>query len=173
MKISRSLALALAATVLCGTASAQLKLKTDPAPATGVAPKARVPAAASPAPASAATAEAAEKEAAGKLAAAGWLTLLDRQDWGRAWETSAGVFRSTVPLPNWMDGIPKVRAPLGAFVERTPGDSMYKTKLEGRPDGDYVTVAFNTKFDKQEVQELVTTVREADGKWRVTGYQTR
>ena len=170
MKHAPTVALALSAALLSGTAFAQLKLKPEPGAKAGLAPKATAQPAPAPAPVSA---EAAEKQAAGQLAAAGWLTLLDRQDWGRAWDTSAAMFRSTVPLPAWMDGIPKVRAPLGAFVERTPGDSMYKTQLEGRPDGDYVTVAFNTKFDKQDVQELVTTVREADGKWRVTGYQTR
>lgn len=177
MKTSHAFAALLASALLAGPAAAQLKLKTTPpsagngtaaAPAPATAPAA-APAAAAPAPADAA----AEKEAAGKLAAAGWLALLDRQDWGRAWETSAGMFRSTVPLPAWMDGIPKVRAPLGALVERTPADSMYKTQLEGRPDGDYVTVSFSAKFEKQEVEELVTTVREPDGKWRVTGYQTR
>ena len=55
----------------------------------------------------------AEKEAAAKLAAGGWLILLDRGDWGRAWETASGVFRASVPLPAWMDGIPKAREPFG------------------------------------------------------------
>ena len=115
----------------------------------------------------------AEKEAAGKLAAAGWLVLLDRRDWGRAWETSSTVFRGSVPLPMWMDNIPKVREPFGALVERVPSESIYKTTLQGRPDGEYVSVSFATRFDKQEVQEVVTTVREADGRWRVTGYSPR
>lgn len=113
------------------------------------------------------------KADAGVLAASGWLVLLDRRDWGRAWETSSGVFRANVPLGTWMDGIPKVRQPLGNLVERTPTESMYKTTLEGRPDGEYVTVIFDSKFDQKEVQELVTTVRDPDGKWRVTGYSTR
>src|SRR3954466_15210934 len=62
----------------------------------------------------------AEKEADARLAAQGWLTLLDRKDWGRAWETTGAVFRSKVPLGTWMDAIPKAREPFGAFVERTP-----------------------------------------------------
>jgi hypothetical protein len=159
------LATALFATLVATGAAAQLKPKGG----TGlVAPAAPAPAAAAP-QASANP----EKEAAGKLAAAGWLVLLDRRDWGRAWETSAGMFRSTVPLANWMDGIPKVREPMGAFVERTPAESIYKTTLEGRPNGEYVTVVFASKFDKKETEEMVTTVREPDGKWRVTGYQLR
>lgn len=164
MKFSHALAVAACAVLFSATAGAQLKAPRN-------APPAAAPAAA--APASAATAANAEKEAAGKLAAQGWLVLLDRRDWGRSWETSSAVFRNSVPLATWMDGIPKVREALGAFVERTPAESAYKTTLEGRPEGEYVTVIFLSKFDKRELQEVVTTVREPDGKWRVTGYSTR
>lgn len=167
MKSSISLPLALCATLFCAAAGAQLKPPRDAVKPAAPAPAASAPAAVAKNPAHA------EKEAAGKLAAQGWLLLLDRKDWGRAWETSSSVFRQTVPLPTWMDGIPKVRADLGAFAARTPAESAYKTTLAGRPDGEYVTVIFLSKFDKREVQEVVTTVRDIDGKWRVTGYSTR
>lgn len=171
MKLSPSLLLAVAAALFTAPAFAQLK----PPRNAGQPAAAEKPAAApaqTPAPAAAEKANA-EKEAAGKLAAAGWLVLLDRRDWGRAWETSSSVFRGAVPLPAWMDGIPKVREAFGAFIERTPAESAYKTTLEGRPAGDYVTVIFLSKFEKRELQEVVTTVRDTDGKWRVTGYSTR
>jgi hypothetical protein len=169
MKFSPSLLAALAAVLFTATAGAQLK------PPRGTAQPAAAPAATpaqTPAPAAPDKA-AAQKEAAGKLAAAGWLVLLDRRDWGRAWETSSSVFRGSVPLATWMDGIPKVREPLGALVERTPAESAYKTTLAGRPDGEYVTVIFLSKFAKRELQEVVTVVRDTDGKWRATGYSTR
>lgn len=160
---------ALCSALLPAGAWAQLRLpNATPAPATQ--PAGTPPGAA---PAAAAQPEEAEKEAAGKLAAAAWLTLLDRKDWGTAWESSAGMFRTTVPLATWMDAIPKARGSLGALVERTAAESQYRTALEGRPAGDYVTVIFQTKFEQQEVEEIVTTTREADGKWRVTGYSTR
>lgn len=111
-------------------------------------------------------------EAAG-LAAQGWLTLLDRRDWGTAWETAAGMFRGAVPLATWMDGVPKVRADLGPFSDRDPVAADYKTQLPGKPAGDYVTLIFASKFEQREVEEVVTTVLEPDGKWRVTGYSTR
>lgn len=173
MIFSRSLVLALSATLFSATAAAQLKAPRDAKPAAPVRSAAPKSAPAAAAPVTPAKKDESENEAAGKLAAAGWLTLLDRRDWGRAWETSAGMFRTTVPLAAWMDGIPKVREPLGTLVERTPSDSVYKTSLEGRPDGDYVSVIFTTQFDKEQREEIVTTVREADGKWRVTGYSTR
>lgn len=45
--------------------------------------------------------------------------------------------------------------------------------LPGRPAGDYVTVIFLSRFDNKELQEIVTTALEQDGRWRVTGYSTR
>jgi hypothetical protein len=166
MKFASSQLVAFALVLFAGTAGAQLKLPRN-------APGPMVPGAAPAAAPAASAVDNTEKEAAGKLAAGGWLVLLDRRDWGRAWETSSSVFRGMVPLATWMDGIPKVREPFGALVERTPAESVYKTTLEGRPNGEYVTSIFLSKFDKLERQEIVTTVRDTDGKWRVTGYSTR
>jgi hypothetical protein len=168
--------LAALSAALCVAAAAQAQLKP---PASIGAPARTAPAA--PAAPAAAPAQAApgavsnpDAEKAGQLAAHAWLLLLDRRDWGSAWDASSAVFRQTVPLGAWMDGIPKVREPFGAMVEREPGQAVYKRTLAGRPDGDYVTVNFLTKFDKNpQVVETVTTVREPDGRWRVTGYTAR
>ena len=115
-----------------------------------------------------------DKENEGKLAATGWLGLLDRRDWGTAWERSGALFRKNVPLGTWMDNIPNVRAPFGTLQQREVVSAVYKTTMPGHPDGEYVTVSFVSKFDKKaEVRELVTTVRESDGRWRVTGYSAQ
>ena len=174
MNAIHSTLLALTAALATTGAFAQLKPppRAQTAPAAGAAKPAPAAAAAAPAAAEP-NAEAREMASAATLAASGWLLLLDRRDWGRAWESSAGMFRSTVPLSAWMDGIPKARD-LGDFVEREPDEAVYKTTLEGRPNGDYVTIFYSSKFSKKDdVVEIVTTVREPDGKWRVTGYQTR
>ena len=166
---------ALLAAALGLPAAAQLKLPSGTGKPTLAAPAAS-PAAA---PASARTPNAnananAEKEKAGQLAAAGWLTLLDRRDWGTAWETSAATFRNAVPLASWLDGAPKARADFGALQERSPAAVAYKDRLDRMPAGDYVTVVFASKFQQRgDVQETVTTVREPDGRWRVMGYSTR
>jgi len=170
MKTSFPLALLFAACAVAGSAHAQLTPKNVQRPAAAPAP---APAAA-PAPANDGAKQDPEKEAAGRLAASGWLTLLDRKDWGSAWERSASVFRQNVPLATWMDAIPKTREPLGALVDRKPSAAVYKTTLAGRPDGHYVTVIFQSKFEKKEdAQETVTATLEADGKWHVMGYQVR
>lgn len=112
----------------------------------------------------------ADKENAGKLAALGWLNLLDRKDWGTAYDTTSNVFRQAVTLGQWMDSIPKVREPFGVLVRRMPDETVYRTKLPGRPDGHYVSTIFTSNFEKMTVDEVVTTVLDADGRWRVTGY---
>lgn len=175
MKLSHAALACLAAALFASAASAQLKPRAGTGlamPPSPVVPAAKPAADASQPPAGDSAANA-EKEKAGALAAAGWLVLLDRRDWGTAWETSSSVFRSSVPLPAWMEAIPKVREPLGNFVERHQVNAMYKTTLQGRPDGEYVSVIFDSKFSNKQVQEIVTTVRDADGKWRVTGYSPR
>lgn len=132
--------------------------------------QAKPPASAAAAPAPIADPALAQKEADARLAAQGWLLLLDRRDWGRSWETTSNVFRGMVPLGAWMDAVPKVREPLGAFIERAIVESAYKTTLAGQPDGEYVTVIFRSRFEKKEGIEAVTTVLDRDGRWRVTGY---
>jgi hypothetical protein len=168
MKAFHSTVLALLAALTAGAAIAQVKplprTPAAPAPATAK-PVPTVPAEPSP--------QAKEMASAATLAASGWLSLLDRRDWGTAWETSASMFRSTVPLPAWMDGIPKARD-IGNFIEREPAEAVYRNTLEGHPNGDYVTIMYDSKFSgKADLVEIVTTVRDADGNWRVTGYSTR
>lgn len=164
--------LALSALVLAVGAHAQTKppSKAASAPAARSQP-AQAPAAPAPIPG---VKHDEEKENAGKAAATGWLSLLDRRDWGSAWEHSSSVFRKNVPLANWMDGISKVREPFGTLAERQPMEVLYKTTLQGHPDGDYVTVIFASKFEKKpDARELVTTMRDTDGRWRVTGYSVQ
>lgn len=161
--------LATCAALVTTFASAQLK-----APRTTATPSKPAAAQATPAAAAAVPDPArAERATAGQLAAAGWLVLLDRRDWGRAWETTSASFRSQVPLGNWMDGIPKLREDLGAFIERTPSQAVYQTAQEGGADGENVSVIFKTRFEKKVAEEILTLVPEADGKWRIAGYMTR
>lgn len=178
MKSSITGALALSIALLAAGASAQMKLPRSVQPSPAQSAPATAPTAEAP-PAAAQTAPTAtpspngEKETTARLAAGGWLTLLDRGDWGRAWETASSVFRSSVPLPAWVDGIPKAREPFGKMIDRQPVEAVYKTALEGRPAGEYVTVIFETQFENKDVEEVVTTVLEPDGRWRATGYSTR
>lgn len=172
----RPLLLALAMAV-ASTASAQLKApRTSGNAASGQSSPAvsPAPARAEPPPADAPKSDLAMAEESARRTSLGWLMLLDRGDWGTAYEVAAQGFRGQVPIAAWMDGIPKVRAALGALQDREPVEASYKTSLPGRPDGEYFTIIFASRFTaKPDTHEIITTTREPDGKWRVLGYSTR
>jgi hypothetical protein len=170
-----SFRLPLLALGLAAAFAVQAQVQSQPKPKAGSAPRAAAQQPAAPAaPANAGGISNPEFEKAGQTAAHAWLLLLDRKDWGTAWDTSGAVFRQNVPLGTWMDNVPKLRDPFGAFIERKPAEVVYKKTLAGRPDADYVTAIFVTKFDKKpDAVETVTTMREADGRWRVMGYQAK
>lgn len=58
--------------------------------------------------------------------------------------------------------------------QRTIRSATPRSSMPGLPDGDYVRILFDSSFDyKAAALEVVTPVREADGTWRVSGYQIR
>ena len=116
---------------------------------------------------------AAFKELAAQAAGDKWLGLLDRGDYGKAWDDCAPLFRQRVTREQWVDSLPSTRAPFGAVKSRKVEVAAYKTSLPGAPDGQYVTVRYRTTFEKKDnAEELVTLVLD-DGVWRPTGYFIR
>lgn len=115
----------------------------------------------------------ASKELAARDAALKWLALLDAGEYGKAWDGCAQLFRQRVTRQQWVESLPPTRSAFGAMKERRNEVATYKTSLPGAPDGEYVTVRFGTKFEKNEdVEELLTLVLEG-GVWRPTGYSIR
>jgi Protein of unknown function (DUF4019) len=164
MNLMRWLAAGALLTLTC-SAAAQLKPSTSKPPLTPQAapsaPKAEVPA-------KAGSVEEA-KEAAAQAAAEKWLALLDRGEFGKAWDECAQLFRERVTREQWVDGLPATRKPFGAMKSRRFEIAVYKTELQGAPDGEYVTARFITTFEKKEAEELLTLALE-NGAWRTTGY---
>ena len=64
-----------------------------------------------------------------------------------------------------------IRAPLGAVKSRQLKSTQFTKTLPGAPDGDYVVVQFETRFEnKAAAIETVVPLLEKDGAWRVSGY---
>lgn len=109
----------------------------------------------------------AEKAALG--AAEEWLALVDREAYGESWERAAPYFRQAVPKGDWVQKSRGVREPLGPVLSREKRSARYATSLPGAPDGAYVVVQFDTRFqNKQRAVETVTLAK--DEGWRATGY---
>lgn len=113
----------------------------------------------------------AENESAAVEAAKAWLTLADEGRYSESWQEAAGYFRNAVSREQWKQAMQAVRKPLGKLVSRKVGSITFKTSLPGAPDGEYVMIVFETSFEnKKAAVETVTPMKDAEGKWRVSGY---
>jgi hypothetical protein len=166
--MKRISALCAAVLLICsGTSDAQLKPSTSKPP---LSPESMPSAKKDAEPAKRDPAVDEAKEAEARAAAEKWLALIDRGEFGKAWDETAKLFRERVTRQQWVDGLPATRAPFGAMKSRKFELAVYKTSLSGAPDGEYVTMRFITTFEKKvDAEELLTLVLEGGG-WRVTGY---
>ena len=54
----------------------------------------------------------------------------------------------------------------GKVLQRNVKTKVYKTSVPGAPDGEYVVIQFQTKFEhKASAIETVTPSKEKDGSW--------
>lgn len=108
---------------------------------------------------------------AATAAAQTWLKAADAGDGARTWNLAAPLFQQSIAVERWTQALTTARSPLGAVQQRALSSSTHATTLPGAPDGDYVVMQFHTVFEhKASAVETVTTARQSDGSWRVTGY---
>ena len=116
--------------------------------------------------------EAAEHD--GQQAAESWLALVDAAKYGDSWSSSAVIFQKAVTQEKWRRAAQAQRQPLGRVKTRKFKTATYSTSLPGAPDGEYVVTQYETEFEQRaSAIEKVTSLREADGRWRVAGYYVK
>ena len=109
-----------------------------------------------------------------RKSASAWLALVDAAQYGQSWDEAATLFKSAVTKQEWMKAIQSTRAPLGALKSRTFKTATFTRSLPGAPDGEYVVIQFDTRFEnKAAAVETVTPMRQKDGAWKVSGYYIR
>jgi hypothetical protein len=118
-----------------------------------------------------ALAQEAQKVAAAQTAALAWLALADTGDYARTWDQAAGLFQASISNATWVGALTNARGPLGAMVSRRLRSAVFKRTLPGAPDGEYVVIQYETRFEhKPSVIETVTPMLDKDGSWKVSGY---
>ena len=106
-----------------------------------------------------------------QAAAKKWLPLVDSANYGQSWEDAASFFKNAVTKADWEKAAKGVRAPLGAVKARKVASATFTRTLPGAPDGEYVVIQFESRFEnKAAAIETVTPMRDKDGTWRVSGY---
>jgi hypothetical protein len=123
----------------------------------------------------AAGSRAAEDQAAaakrdGRRAGESWLAGVDRGGYGTSWEQAAARFRQSVQRESWVSTLREKRQPFGAVRSRALLSADYTTTLPGAPDGEYVTLRFDTSFEKQSALVETLVLAPEAGIWRVLGY---
>jgi hypothetical protein len=113
-------------------------------------------------------------EDAATLSVTTWLKFIDSGNYQRSWESASEFFKTQINADDWVKTAIKARSPLGEVVSRKMISQLYKTAIQGAPDGEYVVIEFSTEFEnKKSATETITPVLDPDGQWRVSGYYIR
>lgn len=98
-------------------------------------------------------------------AAQQWLTLVDGEDWSRAWAETGQSFRRNNTVDGWTAAATGVRAKYGM----TSGRSLISSEWVPAPPNGYRIVKFRAMTSKQgEITETLSLAEE-DGIWKVVG----
>lgn len=101
-----------------------------------------------------------------------YVEMLDKGQYSESWTKGAAIFQRTISQKEWDMALKLARRRLGAVQSRSLKDERPAYDPKGLPKGVYMVVEFNTSFQKaQNSGELLTLMRESDGKWRVLTYQ--
>jgi hypothetical protein len=107
-------------------------------------------------------------------AAEEWLRMVDTGRYRESWEASAPSFQQAVDKRQWEVSMQSLRAPLGVVLSRKVRSALYTKTLPGAPDGEYVVIQYDTRFENRPLSiETVTPMRDKDGTWKVSGYYIR
>lgn len=124
--------------------------------------------------ATAGTALAAEaSEAAAVQAAEAWLKLIDRGQYGASWDEASTMFRKAVPRATWEKQAAAAREPLGKVLDRKLASKQLTHELPGAPDGTYVVLVYETRFERKERGWEKVTMMLDGGRFRGAGYFVR
>jgi hypothetical protein len=100
-----------------------------------------------------------------------WLALVDGGRGRDAYGAAAESFRKGVEQLKWEVSVDTLRDTLGGVVARKLRSAHYSRTLPGAPEGEYVVINFDTRFEKKGLAtELAICEREKDGAWRAAGY---
>jgi hypothetical protein len=114
-----------------------------------------------------------EKVHAAEAAAHAWLELLDAGKFEESWKGASALLQSRVSEADWQKGMTAKRVPYGVAKSRIFDSVAPGNAIPGAPIADYMTLRYSTQFEHAPapvIGEVVTTLRDPDGTWRVTGY---
>ena len=106
-----------------------------------------------------------------KKAALDWLALADAGKFEATWDEAATSFQKAQTKADWAKGLGGARPTMGKLVVRTFLNSEIRTSLPNLPPAKYITVRFNSVFEKhKDGAESVTLVKDGTRGFRMMSY---
>ena len=116
-------------------------------------------------------AQAESPEKLAQAAAEMWLDSMDAGRYAQGWQEASNYFQGAVTEQAWITALNGVRSPLGQLISRKFQRAQYADSLPGAPDGRYVVMQFDSRFEnKAAAVETVTFMQGEDGSWKAAGY---
>jgi hypothetical protein len=112
-------------------------------------------------------------EAAAVQAAEAWLKLIDGGQYGASWDEASTMFRKAVQRSTWEKQAAAAREPLGKVLGRKLASRQLTHELPGAPDGTYVVLVYETRFERKERGHETVTMMLDGGRFRGAGYFLR
>jgi hypothetical protein len=104
-----------------------------------------------------------------------WLALADSGQYGATWDQAGQLFQGSTPRERWEASLSGARKSLGNVETRNLKLVQVTENLQGAPPGKYVVTTFETKFAQapSATSEVVTSILESSGQWKVVGYTVK
>ena len=119
-------------------------------------------------------AQTSSRERTAEAAAEVWLAQSDAGKSEETWGSLAKPTRDAIPRWQWKIGFALARRQIGVLTNRKLRSATFTDKSPGGSAGEFVTLEFSAvSSNKGAVTEKVTTIHEADGEWRVSGYSVK
>jgi hypothetical protein len=110
-------------------------------------------------------------ETAALAAAKKWLAIMDSGRFGSGYDDASTVIKTAFTRKKFEELINTTRGQLGTVRSRVLRSKKYSTSIPGGPDGQYVVIQFDTRFEKKpSAIETITPAKEKNGAWKVSGY---
>jgi len=104
-----------------------------------------------------------------------WLALADSGQYGSTWDQAGQLFQKSTPREKWEASLAGARKSYGNLEQRHLKTVVVTENLPGAPQGRYVVTTFETKYAQAPAAttEVVTSILEPSGQWKVVGYNVK
>jgi len=98
-----------------------------------------------------------------------WLSLIDGQDYGAAWDQASPSLQREISRTEWSEALKAGNSQLGPLRKRTLGQSRIERNPPAAPQGEYSLFRFSSEYATAIVSECVVLQQES-GVWKIVAF---